>query len=280
MLKIKKIDIKKSLLLRTISAIILGPLFIFMLKSNQWGYFTLFNIIMNLCIYEFQKMIHPRSDFYSKTISFFSSNILYSLTFINKINKYFTNDLLVIGIIVILLMIVNLHIRETKHSVKNISLDFLCFFYISLPFSIGHNLAFEEQTFNWHNILLVVIIVWSTDIGGYIFGNLFGRHCCFARISPKKTWEGIFGGFFVSIIATYIFGISTDNAFVNSNFMFLAPIGSLFSIYGDFLESLFKRHFGIKDSGSIIPGHGGLLDRFDGYIFTIIAITFYKQLYN
>jgi phosphatidate cytidylyltransferase len=121
------------------------------------------------------------------------------------------------------------------------------------------------------------IILWSNDVFAYIVGSLIGRAKLYERVSPKKTWEGTIGGITFSIVAAFIisrFFLSIDT----TNWLALGFLISIFATLGDLIESLLKRQAGVKDSGNIMPGHGGILDRFDGVIFAIPVVYIYLSI--
>ena len=125
-------------------------------------------------------------------------------------------------------------------------------------------------------IFFPFLLVWVNDTFAYLSGSLLGKHKLFPRISPKKSWEGAIGGGLMTIIvglcvSPYIEGYTIRDTAI------ISCIVAVFGIYGDLLESLFKRSIEIKDSGNILPGHGGILDRFDAIIFTISAIFVYME---
>ncbi|AZL15080.1 phosphatidate cytidylyltransferase [Rickettsiales endosymbiont of Stachyamoeba lipophora] len=127
-------------------------------------------------------------------------------------------------------------------------------------------------------IYLLFITVWMSDIGGYIFGKTLKGPKLAPKISPNKTWSGFFGGILLALLGGLCFGL-----FYNLNLTNLAIITSLLSVYSqisDLLESKIKRHFGVKDSGKIIPGHGGILDRIDGLILTAPKMVLLLYLTN
>ena len=127
--------------------------------------------------------------------------------------------------------------------------------------------------------LIILFICIFTDIGGYVFGNIF-KGPKLTKISPNKTYAGVFGGYFCSIIFLYIFLNITKMEMVNINFLFFTILISTISQLGDIFISYFKRKSKIKNTGKIIPGHGGLLDRIDGIIFAFPAsFLIFKILY-
>jgi phosphatidate cytidylyltransferase len=161
--------------------------------------------------------------------------------------------------------------------------------WIALPFSCINILAFNntgEQLaeFNTWLPLSVFIFLWVSDTGAYCCGSLLGKHKLFPRISPGKSWEGsIGGGIFVLIAATiiwYFVGNNEESTIftLHSSLPFWLGLGlvvCVFGTWGDLVESLFKRTIGIKDSGNILPGHGGMLDRFDSSLMAFPAAVIY-----
>jgi phosphatidate cytidylyltransferase len=120
----------------------------------------------------------------------------------------------------------------------------------------------------WSALLLVLLVVWASDIGGYVAGRGIGGPKLAPRISPNKTWAGAIGGFIGSLIVAA--GLATFGVGYTIPLLLLAAVLSIASQLGDLFESAVKRHFGVKDSSHIIPGHGGLLDRLDGYVAAIV----------
>ena len=125
-------------------------------------------------------------------------------------------------------------------------------------------------------LILILFVVWATDIGGYIAGRSIGGPKLWPRVSPNKTWAGAIGGFAASLVVAYGFA-----AFRFAGTAPLLTLGALLSIaaqFGDLFESAVKRRFGVKDSGRIIPGHGGLLDRLDGFVAAIVLAAIFGLL--
>ena len=152
--------------------------------------------------------------------------------------------------------------------------------YIALPFALLNVLAFhsdETASLSQYNAILplsIFIFNWVNDTGAYCTGMLFGKHKLFERISPKKSWEGSIGGGIFCIIASFL--LSHFFPFMSTGvWIGLALTVVVFGTWGDLTESLLKRRLGIKDSGNILPGHGGMLDRFDSAILAIPAAVVY-----
>ncbi|MGJ4893258.1 phosphatidate cytidylyltransferase [Bradyrhizobium sp. HKCCYLRH3099] len=125
---------------------------------------------------------------------------------------------------------------------------------------------FDQQQ-GWHALVLVFLVVWASDIGGYVAGRGIGGPKLAPRISPNKTWAGAIGGFGASLVAAAGWSLAGGSLLA---MLAMAAVLSVVSQLGDLAESAVKRHFGVKDSSHIIPGHGGLLDRLDGYVAAIV----------
>ena len=192
-----------------------------------------------------------------------------------------------------LLTVVYLFISElylaAPNPINNWAYTMLAQMYIALPLSMVSVLAFRDGgngavSFSPISPLSVFVFLWINDTGAYCSGSLFGKHKLFPRISPGKSWEGsIGGGILVLAIAALIgwldpgrgFGVSTDTFHSIATWMGLGLVVVFFGTWGDLVESLFKRTLGIKDSGNILPGHGGMLDRFDSSLMALPAAVVY-----
>ncbi len=156
--------------------------------------------------------------------------------------------------------------RKKTHPLINISVLIFGVIYVTIPFylTIDLNLRDESQL---PAVVAMFILIWANDTFAYLSGRAFGKRKLFERISPKKTWEGTIGGVLATILIGFIIGeyVNDDTLFWIISALIIAPC----AVYGDLLESLFKRSVNIKDSGTILPGHGGILDRFDAALFAI-----------
>jgi phosphatidate cytidylyltransferase len=143
--------------------------------------------------------------------------------------------------------------------------------YVSLPFAIAVIIDTDYNNTNSNALpllLAVLIFIWSNDTFAYLTGRAFGKTPLFPRISPKKTVEGTVGGILITmVIAWFIY--SPNYSITHIQFLFFAAVVCVAGILGDLVESMFKRQWGIKDSGNILPGHGGILDRFDSFILVM-----------
>ena len=162
---------------------------------------------------------------------------------------------------------------------RNGKSKFLAFSYVLIPFILIQLIVTKEDQQNWNSnlILFMFILTWTFDTFAYLFGVRFGKHKIMPSISPKKSWEGFGGGFVFSIIASYL----SYSYFKFEDIripLIISIILPFTATLGDFIESHYKREAGVKDSGNLIPGHGGILDRMDAFMITIPAIYILTKL--
>lgn len=182
---------------------------------------------------------------------------------------------------IIYLLVAELYLKA-KDPIQNWAFTMMAQLYIALPFSTLNVLAFPQAgSYSFVLPLSVFVFLWMNDTGAYCFGSMLGRHKLFPRISPGKTWEGSIGGG-VLVVGIAILVWHLLNTYVpeqgNLTMWQWAGLGLtvvVFGTWGDLVESLFKRTLGIKDSGHILPGHGGMLDRFDSSLLAIPAAVVY-----
>ena len=168
--------------------------------------------------------------------------------------------------------------RTQQNAVHSLERSFFSLGYIALPVSLLNCI----MSITAPRLLLgMFIFIWLYDTGAYCFGMLFGRHRLFERISPKKSWEGVIGGIVASVAGAYITHYWFDEFFQVPDlgtWVGLSVIVAVFATFGDLVESLIKRTVGVKDSGSILPGHGGILDRIDSLLLVAPALRIYLLL--
>jgi phosphatidate cytidylyltransferase len=147
--------------------------------------------------------------------------------------------------------------------------------YVALPFSFALGLpkyTSYDSTFSYE-VLFLFILIWSSDTFAYIVGRTIGKHKMAPKISPKKTWEGYFGGVILTLILSYF--VEMYQPQLRGNWMVVGFLIAIFAPLGDLVESQLKRTFGVKDSGNIMPGHGGVLDRLDSFILCVPVVYLY-----
>ena len=187
-------------------------------------------------------------------------------------------------VLLLYLLVSELYLKR-KDPVGNWAYTVLSQVYVAMPFSLLCMLAFRVDPAASSVVyepllpLSVFVFLWLSDTGAYCVGSLLGRHRLFERISPKKSWEGSIGGAVFAVAASLVFARFCP--FMSwGQWVGLSVVVVVFGTWGDLTESLLKRHYGIKDSGNILPGHGGLLDRFDSSLMAIPAAAVYLLAFD
>ncbi len=254
---------------------------------NPMAMVFLFAIVTGLTIWEFAGLVNDSNE--EVSINRFICTVAGVYLFLAMAGYVsgFTNTSAVFVpylLTIIYLFISELYLRA-ENPVNNWAYSMLSQMYIALPFSTINALAFMQQgdgTVSFVSILplSIFIFLWVSDTGAYCCGSLLGKHKLFPRVSPGKSWEGsIGGGIFVLIAAVLVWyftgGTGEGRPLSFPEWLGLGLVVTVFGTWGDLVESLFKRHLGIKDSGNILPGHGGMLDRFDSSLMAFPAALVY-----
>lgn len=256
------------LLHRVISAAIGIPLLLWVTYLGGNVYAFAVGAIILLGIREYYNMIILKKLNPSKLILFMSAGLIVFATII-------PNYSLPVLYLVLCMHLFAIVFKEA--SFQDVIISFFGVFYIA--WTLGHLILIRDNSLQGFNfILLSFLITWSTDTGAYFTGRSLGKHKLSPSISPNKTIEGAVGGIFASIFATLAF-----NAFVGilslHQVLLIGILGSITGQLGDLVESALKRWTGVKDSGQLIPGHGGVLDRFDSLILVSPLVYYYMTMF-
>ncbi len=276
----------KNLIIRSITGVLFVAIIVVSFL-NSIAMTLLFALITGLTLWEFCGLVNEQKGVQiNKFISTVAGVYLFFAmrAYLSDIGLVHSEVFIPYLLSVIYLLISELYLKN-ENPVANWAFTMLGQMYVALPFALLNVLAFRSTpdgvVYSYLAPLCIFIFLWSNDTGAYCFGSLFGKHKLFPRISPAKSWEGsIGGGIFVIIIAGLI-GYFTELNGVNDlkmnipQWMGLGLTVAVFGTWGDLVESLLKRTFKIKDSGSILPGHGGMLDRFDSSLLAIPAAVVY-----
>lgn len=267
------------MLTRTLTGTLYLAVFIGALISGKYTFAALFLVISLIALWEFYNMVILSGHQPLRYLGMFTGAILFLMGFlICSLGQSLTMILFIVPVI-ICVFILELY-RNQSDPMSNISFTLLGILYISLPLTLLNKLVFYyNQEYTYRIIMGFFILLWINDVFAYIFGISFGKHKLFERISPKKSWEGFIGGTIMTMVAAYFIGIP----FFLLNKIDWISIGLIISVagvFGDMAESLFKRAANIKDSGKILPGHGGMLDRIDSVLFSGPLVFTYLMLIN
>ena len=172
-----------------------------------------------------------------------------------------------------------LYKEDSQKPFESIGVVILGLIYVALPFALLNYLLYlPSDNYNTEIVMGCFIFLWCSDSGAYVVGRAIGKRKLFERISPKKTVEGSAGGILLAILVGYFLVSKYFTSISRIDWMVIAAIVSISGIYGDLLESMLKRSFGKKDSGRVLPGHGGVLDRFDSLILSAPLVYAYIQI--
>jgi phosphatidate cytidylyltransferase len=283
----------KTFQIRALTAVVFGAVVIFGILISPLTYSVLMSVILIGSILEFYRICKPmfKKDKIHLTlyrnlvlaVSIFASLISYLVSF-HKIshNWMFSIPLLVASIFYTELVL------RSRRPFRSIGVNLLALYYIAMPLALTYFLAFEKGQFSGAILLGVLFIIWANDSGAYLIGSLIGKNKLIPHVSPNKTIEGFLGGGVFCFLVAYLnIGFFSNISWLHS-FQFIQPmvwymiagIVFVFATMGDLVESLLKRSLDIKDSGNILPGHGGFLDRFDAFLFVLPFVVAIIKIFN
>ncbi len=287
----------QTLATRTLSGVIFIAIMLSGLLISHWTFLLLFTIIHFGCWVEYQKLVGLIDKEYQQITPFHRYGVMIAgwcimLYFTNDGYKIFGFRLHELGwwtglIFVFVLPVTELLFAKTIR-LKNIGHSLFGLIYISLSWGLMMDL-YNRVDFHIHDTiyvmadhfipLVILVSIWINDTMAYIIGTLIGK-TSLTKISPKKTWEGTIGGIVLSVAIAWIVGVYILHyGSFSYQLMIIAGIASLAGIFGDLLESKLKRLAAVKDSGTLMPGHGGFLDRFDSMLLAIPFVWLYVVLF-
>jgi len=287
----------KNFFVRTITGVIFVAAVVASFLTPE-GMVALFALVTGLTVWEFTGLVNDRPGV---TVNRFICTVAGVYFFFAM--TYYCSDIyggaaksvvfIPYLVTIVYLLVAELYLKQ-EDPINDWAYTMLSQMYIALPFSLLNVLAFNASpeglvVFNTLLPLSVFIFLWVNDSGTYCIGSLLGRHKLFPRISPGKSWEGSIGGAVFVLAAAYGIGYLDNIQIMDYNgvhsifrglltipqWLGLGLVVVVFGTWGDLVESLFKRTLGVKDSGSILPGHGGMLDRFDSSLLAIPASVVY-----
>lgn len=248
----------KNLTIRTVSGAVLVTLIVVATMMSGWYFTALFGLIAILTTHEFMNingMVRWKS-----WIAAVASLAMFLLPMVEiKYNVWVAAVwiLILVGMFAMELWL------KADDPIRNWGIFALSQLYVALPFTLMHILQINSEI---SMVLVLFVMIWVNDTFAFLTGSFLGRHRMFERVSPKKSWEGFVGGNIFTLAAAFILWMLYPRTLDLCEWFIIAEIIVIFGTLGDLVESLMKRTLGLKDSGHIIPGHGGMLDRFDSAI--------------
>jgi phosphatidate cytidylyltransferase len=265
---------------------ITGTIFVVVLVGaillGGWYMHITFGLITMLGLYEFYSLFENSESKPQKIVGTLTGVLMYFLVILsiyygsNYYMSILTTGLVLIGFI--LIAIIELFRNKTK-PFENVAITFSGLIYVVLPFLLLNEMSIRitcHSVFcDFWPVLSIFILIWANDTFAYLTGRLIGKHKLYERISPKKTWEGFIGGVVFSIIAGILLANFLQESYLK--YIIYALVAGVIGTLGDLVQSMLKRSVGVKDSGNILPGHGGILDRFDAVLFVVPVIFFLEK---
>lgn len=267
---------------RTLSGAVYGALIFLCLLINGYLFAALIIFMMCVMMMEFYRMTMGDSYRFSRALAIVAGVILFLLLYFCKAFGM-PGKFVSLSIIPILVVMFNSLLVKDKSEFRKFAYIYTGLLYIAVPMSLSNLLAFRDGSFSGLLILCFMIIIWCSDIGAYFLGSLLGQK--YGRkiapdISPKKSWIGFWGGYAMAVLAALVLHWAGLLQIPVVHCIVLATIMHASGVAGDLFESMWKRCCEVKDSGRIIPGHGGMLDRLDSTLFAMPLGAIYLALFN
>ena len=267
---------------RSISGIVFLAVMIGCLLGGRYCFLPLFLFIQGQMMHEFYQITMGDKHKVMRGAADLLATFAFCLVFVYTGPKSFPVKFF--GLILPLLVCLLIGMVVDHKDFKEYAYVLAGLLYIGLPVALSPFVVSGANGYSGLLMLAFFVIIWSSDVGAYCFGMVFGQKIWPAKmcpeISPKKSWAGFFGGWLTVLVAAYILIRTGMIDFPVVHVLVMASLMHVTGVFGDLFESLWKRQFGVKDSGSIMPGHGGLLDRFDSALFAIPTAYVYLMLFE
>lgn len=271
---------RKNFVTRTIAGAVYVAILLLAILGGTPFFIPIFGLILGFALHEFYRMVEKNTPHtISKLFNIVSGVLIFCSTYLylGNINSYVFP---VVSFTYLLVLLTSAILINRKDIFQTVIYSVFGQIYITLPLCLLLLIPFQYGIVNEYSyalVLAIFVFMWINDTAAYIFGSLFGKHRLIERISPKKSVEGFVAGIAFAVLSGYAFAyFFTDlSALV---WMGFALVSALFGTIGDLFESLIKRNYGVKDSGHLIPGHGGILDRIDSLLIAIPAVYLYLMI--
>lgn len=272
----------KNFITRALTGIVFVAILVSAIYFHSYYFLGVFSLITGLTLWELYGLILPEASPFNRFMGAIGGAYLFAATFGYTEKELGAWIFLPYLLILIYLMVVALY-EKGKNPLTHWSMLLFGQAYCAGSFSLLNGLAYKSELIEGLApmpifILALFVLIWLNDTGAYLIGSMLGKHRLFARISPKKSWEGFFGGLAVAVLGSQLLA-TLDPLYSHLQWMGLAIVVVAFGTWGDLIESLLKRTIGVKDSGNLLPGHGGMLDRFDSLLLAAPASYIYIELF-
>jgi len=262
-----------NLVKRAISGAIFVAIVIGSILLSPYTFAAVFAVVAALATNEFHKLTNRKNEIeVPPVVAIIGALLLFGCSYVYSSGLFKYPIYSLYGFYILAVLIAELY-RKKPNPINNWAYFIFGQIFIALPFSLL-NFILYIKGYQPIILLAVFISIWTNDTGAYLTGMTLGKHKLFERISPKKTWEGFIGGAVFALLSGYIFSLFIPELSLLQWFIF-SEIIVIFGTFGDLSESLIKRTEHIKDSGNIIPGHGGILDRFDSTLMVAPVVFIY-----
>lgn len=273
----------KNLLQRTLSGIFIIAGVVAGLLLGKFVFCALMILITVFVMYEFFRMTMGGEYRFSQLLAIFAAVTLFVLTFL-YMGFNLPGRLVMLAFIPIFLIMVNSLYVKDKTDFGKFAFIYTALLYVAVPMTLSNFAVFRFiGDYDGTLLLCFFCIIWASDVGAYVFGVTLGQKYgrkLFPEISPKKSWIGFWGGFVLALAAAAALHYVGMFSYPLHHCLIMAALMNVAGVYGDLIESQWKRHYAIKDSGTAIPGHGGIWDRFDSALMAIPAGVIYLVVLN
>lgn len=279
----------KTLATRTITAAVFVAVLLTCIFYNYLSFAGLFFVVSVWGLYEFYQLAEKLGAKPYKEVGLLSGAFLFTLTVLANISSeisWLSISLFPLLLVSIFIVFIVALFDNKPNTFLNISYTIAGIIYAVIPFSLLLFIACFDKSnpnqtdiapYNYHYILGIILLIWSCDVFAYLVGSLIGKHKLYERISPGKTWEGSIGAAILTIGSAILIS-QWFHELALIHWVVISIIVCVFGTIGDLVESMLKRQAGVKDSGKIMPGHGGILDRFDSLLFVAPFVYCYLTM--
>lgn len=287
----------KTLTTRTLTAIVFVAVLLTCLLINFISFSSLFFVVSIWGLFEFYQLAEKLGARPYKITGLIAAAILYSVSVFSNSNLalFFPSEFIfAIGLVFVFAIFIAGLFDQKSNTVLNVAYTLSGIIYAVLPFMLLLSISCIDKAYtfnhpsvywynnfapyNFHYVLGIILLIWASDVFAYLVGSMIGKHKLYERISPGKTWEGTIGATILTIGSSFLIAHWYPELAMK-HWIVISLIVCVFGTIGDLVESMLKRQAGVKDSGRIMPGHGGILDRFDSLLFVSPFVYCYLTLF-